>query len=68
MIRTFDEWWKSLPNQLKEKYEIVKTPQFSHVNYIWVTNLMNNVSTELNPTVEELLEGVKSGQLDAIRK
>jgi len=68
VIRTFDEWWNSLPRQLKERYEIDETPQLSHVNYIWVTNLINNVSEELNPTVDELLEWVKSGQLDAKRK
>ena len=65
MTRTIDELWNSLSNQLKEKYEVGETPHLSHVNYIWVTNLINNVSEELNPTVEELLEWVKSGQIDA---
>ena len=65
MTRTFDEWWNSLPNQLKENYEVGERHHLSHVNYIWVTNLINNVSEELNPTVEELLEWVKSGQIDA---
>ncbi len=68
MTRTFDEWWNSLPNQLKQKYEVEETAHLSHVNYIWVTNLINNVSTELNPTVEELIDWVKSGQLSAKRR
>jgi hypothetical protein len=68
MIRAFDEWWNSLPRQLKEVHKIDEKPQLSYVNYIWITNLMNNVAKELNPTVEELLEWVKSGQLNAKRK
>jgi hypothetical protein len=65
MTRTFGKWWSSLPNQLKENYELDKTPHLSHINYIWVTNLINNVSEELNPTIEELLVWIKSGQIDA---
>ena len=68
MIRTFDLWWNSLPDRLKEKYEIGKKPRLSHVNYIWVSNLINNGPLELNPTVDELLDWVKSEQLNAKQK
>ena len=68
MIRTFDEWWKSLPNELRTKYGNEEKPPFSHVNYIWVTNLISNVSDELNPTVEELLDWIITEQIDAKRK
>jgi len=43
-------------------------PQLNHINYIWVTNLINDSSKEMNPTVEELLEWVKTGQVEAKRK
>lgn len=57
MIRTFDEWWNSLPHDFKEKFHenAKEIPPLNHVSYIWVTNWINNVSEELNPTVEELL-------------
>ena len=59
MTRKFEEWWKSLPNESTEENEN-KKPHLSHVNYIWVTNVINNVPKEMNPTVEELLEWIKS--------
>ena len=68
MIRTFEQWWNSLPDQVKKRYEMNESPHLSHVNYIWVTNLINNVSEELNPSVEELLNWIKSEQIDAKRK
>ena len=70
MVRTFHEWRNSLPMDIKEKYfqNDKDVPQLNHVNYIWVTNLMNNTSEKLNPTVEELLEWVKTGQVNAKNK
>ena len=68
MTRTFEEWWNSLPVDLREKYETNKPPLLSHVNYIWVTNLINNVPDNLNPSVEELLEWIKTEKIDAKRK
>ena len=67
MKRTFDEWWNSLSHELKNKYEFQKKPQLSHLNYIWVSNLVNNVPEEMSPTIEELLEWIKSEQVDAKR-
>lgn len=70
MIRSFEEWWSALPDEIKERYDEidVKSPQLNHVNYIWVTNFINKISAECNPTVEELLDWVKSGQVDAKRR
>lgn len=67
MIRTFLEWKKSLPLDIIEKYfqNDKKAPQLNHVNYIWVTNLMNNSTEKMNPTVDELLEWIKTGQVNA---
>ncbi len=70
MVRTFHQWWESLPSDIKEIYHQndKNGPQLNHINYIWVTNLINNSSEEKNPTVEELLEWVKTGQVEAKRK
>ena len=67
MTRTFHEWWESLPLEVKEKniQNSTKIPQLNHINYIWVTNLMNNSSELQNPTVDELVEWIKTGQVDA---
>jgi len=45
-----------------------KYPQLNRINYIWVTNLINDSSEEMNSTVEELLEWIKTGQVEANRK
>lgn len=67
MIRTFHEWWESLPFEVKGKnlQNKKEIPQLNHINYIWVTNLMNNSSELLNPTVDELVEWIKTGQVNA---
>ena len=70
MIRTFSRWFESLPIDLKEQfhYNNKETPPLNLVNYFWVTNLIGNVSEEMNPTVEELLNWIKTGQVEAKRK
>ncbi len=70
MVRTFHQWWESLPSHTKEIYHQngKNAPQLNRINYIWVTNLINDSSKEMNPTVEELLEWVKTGQVEAKRK
>ena len=70
MNRSFVEWWNSLPYDIKEKYDenMTESPTLNYVNYLWVTNLINKVSSEYNPTVEELLEWIKSEQIDAKRR
>ena len=70
MVRTFDQWWESLPSDTKKIYHQngKKAPKLNRINYIWVTNLINDSSEEMNPTVEELLEWVKTGQVEAKRK
>ena len=67
MIRTFEEWWQSLSTEIKGKYfqNSNESPKLNHVNYIWVTNLINNSSEKLNPTVDELVEWIKTGQVNA---
>ena len=54
MVRTFHQWWESLPSDTKEIYHQngKNGPQLNRINYIWVTNLINNSSEEKNPTVK----------------
>ena len=63
-MRSFIEWKNALPKNVREKY-FEKNSKLSHVNYIWVTNLMNNSPIELIPTVDELVEWIKTGQVNA---
>jgi hypothetical protein len=67
VIRTFLEWKKSLPLDIVEKYfqNDKKVPKLNHVNYIWITNLIDNSSEKLSPTIDELLDWVKTGQVNA---
>ncbi len=70
MPRIFHKWWESLLSDIKEIYHQNGkiTPQLNCINYIWVTNLINDSSEEMNPTVKELLEWIKTGQVEAKRK
>ncbi len=70
MVRTFDQWWESLPSDTKEicHQNGKNAPLLNRINYIWVTNLINDSSEEMNPTVKELLEWIKTGQVEAKRK
>ena len=67
-MRSFLEWKSSLPKNVREKYFENDSNQLNHVNYIWVTNLMNNSSNEMNPTVDELVEWIKTEQVKAKMK
>ena len=67
-MRSFLKWKNSLPKDVREKYFENDSSQLNHVNYIWITNLMSNSSNELIPTVDELVEWVKTGQVSAKMK
>lgn len=70
MVRTFEEWWETIPKELRlkvRKGDEENKPLLNQINYVWVYNLMNK-KPELNPTSEELLVWTTSGQIDAMRK
>lgn len=70
MVRTFEEWWKSLPEELRVKVrkgDEGNKPLLNQINYICVHNLMHK-KPELNPTATELLEWVTTGQVEAMRQ
>lgn len=69
MARSFEEWWNTLPEDLRlkaRKDDENQRPLLNQINYVWVTNLMNK-RLDLNPTGTELLEWIKTGQIDTMR-
>ena len=62
MNRTFEEWIKDLPEHLKE-YQKNDKVSLGIINYIWITNIINNEEKK-NPTVDELLEWISTNQID----
>lgn len=70
MGRTFDQWWSTLPADLRTKVRAGdegNKPLLNQLNWVWVKNLMDK-RADLNPTAAELLDWVTSGQIDAMRK
>lgn len=70
MGRTFDQWWSSIPADLRSKVRAGdegNKPLLNQINWVWVKNLMDK-RADLNPTAAELLDWVTSGQIDAMRK
>ncbi len=70
MGRTFDQWWSTLPADLRSKVRAgdeSNKPLLNQLNWVWVKNLMDK-KAELNPSAAELLDWVTSGQIDAMRK
>jgi hypothetical protein len=70
MTRTFEQWWSTIPEDLRNKVrrgDENNKPLLNQINYIWVHNLMQK-QPELNPTSAELLDWIVSGQIDAMRK
>ncbi|MFM8658408.1 MAG: hypothetical protein EB150_07850 [Nitrososphaeria archaeon] len=70
MGRTFDQWWSSIPADLRNKVRAGdegNKPLLNQLNWVWVKNLMDK-RADLNPSAAELLDWVTSGQIDAMRK
>jgi hypothetical protein len=70
MGRTFDQWWNTIPADLRNKVRAGdegNKPLLNQINWVWVKNLMDK-KADLNPTAAELLDWVTSGQIDAMRK
>jgi hypothetical protein len=68
MTRSFNEWWNTIPNDLKEKArkgDEVHKPLLNQVNYALLhLHLAGNHNSK--PSHEEL-EWLHSGQVDVIR-
>ena len=70
MGRSYEEWFKTQPKELRDKVRAgdeSNKPLLNQINWIWVQNLLDK-KPELNPSSAELLDWVTSGQIDAIRE
>lgn len=65
LVRSFDEWWTSLPNNLRKntRGEGQKRPVLNQLNYAIVHNNLKGTGY-LNPSYEELMYWSRSGQVD----
>ena len=69
MTRSFYEWWKTLPEDLKVKVRKDDDSEkilLNQINWLWVYNIMHN-KPELNPTAEEMLFWIESKQIESMR-
>ncbi len=62
MQRRFYDWWKTVSEDTHKKITM------EEVNYVWINGIINNFSNTDNPSVNEILEWIKTSQIDAIRK
>jgi hypothetical protein len=70
MGRTFEQWWSTIPKDLRDKVrrgDEGNKPLLNQINWIWVHNMMNQKG-DLNPSSAELLDWVTSGQIEAMRQ
>ncbi|MGH9950943.1 MAG: hypothetical protein ACRD5J_04900 [Nitrososphaeraceae archaeon] len=69
MTRSFNEWWSTIPTDLKEKArkgDEARKPLLNQVNYALLhLHLAGNHNAK--PSHEELREWLHSGQVDVIR-
>lgn len=69
MTRSFDEWWSTIPTDLKEKArkgDETQKPLLNQVNYALLhLHLAGNHNAK--PSHDELTEWLHSGQVDVIR-
>ena len=69
MARKFDEWWMSIPADLREKArkgDEANKPLLNQINYV-LLHLHLAGKHDLKPTHDELKEWLHSGQLDVLR-
>jgi hypothetical protein len=69
MARTFEEWWSSVPADLKQKArkgDEANKPLLNQINYV-LLHLHLSGKHDLKPSHEELKDWLHSGQVDVIR-
>ncbi|MGI0003985.1 MAG: hypothetical protein ACREAX_01680, partial [Candidatus Nitrosotenuis sp.] len=60
MGRTFDQWWNTIPADVRSKVRAGdegNKPLLNQINWVWVKNLMDK-RADLNPSAAELLDWV----------
>jgi hypothetical protein len=69
-FRTFDEWWKSIPEALRKKArgdDEPNKPLLNQVNYVLLHLHLAN-KHDIKPSHEELKYWLQTGQVDVLRK
>jgi hypothetical protein len=69
MTRSFEEWWSTIPSDLKEKAskdDESNKPLLNQVNYA-LLHLQLAGKHEAKPSHEELRTWLHSGQVDVVR-
>ncbi len=69
MTRSFDDWWNTIPSDLKEKTrkgDETNKPLLNQVNYAFL-HLHLAGKHDAKPSYEELKDWLHSGQVDVIR-
>ena len=66
MTRSFNDWWNTIPPDLKEKARKANKPLLNQVNYA-LLHLHLAGNHEAKPSHEELKDWLHSGQVDVIR-
>jgi hypothetical protein len=69
MVRKFDDWWRTVPSDLKEKArkgDESNKPLLNQVNYV-LLHLHLAGKHDAKPTHEELKDWLHSGQVDVLR-
>ena len=69
MTRSFEEWWSTIPSDLKEKAskdDEANEPLLNQVNYA-LLHLQLAGKHEAKPSHEELRTWLHSGQVDVVR-
>ena len=69
MARSFEEWWTSVPLDLKQKArkgDEGNKPLLNQINYV-LLHLHLSGKHDLKPTHEELKDWLHSGQVDVMR-
>lgn len=69
MTRSFNDWWNTIPSDLKEKArkgDEANKPLLNQVNYA-LLNLELAGNHEAKPSHEELRNWLHSGQVDVVK-
>jgi hypothetical protein len=69
MTRSFDDWWSTIPSDLKEKArkgDVANKPLLNQVNHA-ILHLQLAGKHEAKPSHEELRTWLHNGQIDVVR-
>jgi hypothetical protein len=69
MVRKFEEWWKTVPADLKQKArkgDEANKPLLNQINYV-LLHLHLAGKHDAKPTHDELKDWLHSGQVDVLR-